>query len=141
MKSLKLVMPSRTSCVHFVELRVAQVGDDAVEAVIADRLDGGFLHPSVEGGPQGLALVLDSEVDEGRGAAESCGAGAGLEVVGAGGAAKGHVEMGVDIDPPGRTYLSVSIDELVGVFARQDVSDGHHLAALDGDVARRCRSR
>jgi len=45
-----------------------------------------------------LAFVLDGEVDERGGASESGGDGAGLEVVGAGGAAERHVEMGVDVD-------------------------------------------
>ena len=38
---------------------------------------------------------LNGEVDDGRGAADGCGVGAGEEVVGGDGAAEGHVEVRV----------------------------------------------
>ena len=86
---------------HFFELGAAEVGDDAVEGVV----DGGFVvglgHPGVEGVAESLTFVLDGEVDERGGAAEGCGDCTGLEIVGAGGAAEGHVEMRVDVDAAG----------------------------------------
>ena len=86
---------------HFFELRAAEIGDDAVEGVV----DGGFVvrfwHPGVERVAESLAFVLDCEIDERGRAAEGCGDRAGLEVVGAGGTAEGHVEVGVNVDAAG----------------------------------------
>src|ERR1022692_4500271 len=49
-------------------------------------------------GPGGL----EGKSDDGAGAAEGRGAGAGEEIVGAGGAAKWHVEVGMAIDAAGQ---------------------------------------
>ncbi len=86
---------------HFLELRVAQLRDDAVEGVIGHGFAFGFFHPGVEGVAQRLAFVLNGEIDQRGGAAEGRGARAGLEIVGAGGAAEGHVQMRVHVDAAG----------------------------------------
>src|SRR5258707_1277265 len=86
---------------HLFELRGAEIGDDAVEGVVGDGFVVGFLHPGIESMAERLAFVLNGEVDEGSGAAESGGDGAGLEIVGAGSTAKGHVKVGVDVDAAG----------------------------------------
>ena len=46
------------------------------------------------------------------GAAEGRGARAGFEIVGAGGAAEGHVEMGVAIDAAGEDVHAGGVDDL-----------------------------
>src|SRR5215472_3465635 len=76
---------------HLFELRGAEIGDDAVEGVVGDGLVMRLFHPGVEGLAERLAFVLDGEVNERSRAAKSCRDGARLEVVRAGGAAKGHV--------------------------------------------------
>ena len=122
---------------HFGQLRVGQVGDDAVKSVIGDGFRRRLLHPGIEGGAQGLALVLDGEVDQRGGAAEGGGASAGFKIVGAGGAAEGHVEMGVDIDPAGEHVLARGVDQARGIFARQAAAQGNHPAVFNGDVGLR----
>ena len=86
---------------HFIELRGAEVGDDAVKGVVGDGFVMGFFHPGIEGLAQSLAFILDSEIDERGRAAKGRGDCAGLEIVGAGGAAERHVEMGVNVDAAG----------------------------------------
>src|SRR5207237_1883463 len=68
---------------HFLELRGAEIGDYAVEGVVRDSFVVSFFHPSVKGLAEGLAFVLDGEVDQRGGAADSGGGGAGLKVVSA----------------------------------------------------------
>jgi len=119
---------------HFLELRRAQVGDDAVESVVSDGFALGFLHPGVEGVAQGLALVLDGEVDERGGAAEGCGGGAGLEVVGTGSAAEGHVEMSVHVDAARKDEEVGGVDDPAGVLGRELCGDGGDLLVGDADV-------
>ncbi len=120
---------------HFFELRAAEVGDDAVEGVV----DGGFVvsfgHPGVEGVAESLAFVLDGEIDERRGAAEGCGDRAGLEIVGAGGAAEGHVEVGVDVDAAGEEEEVGGVDGVGGVFGLQSSRRWRRFCR------RRCRRR
>jgi len=55
-----------------------------------------------------LAFVLDGEIDERGGAAESRGDRAGLEIVGAGGAPKGMSRWVWTSMPPGITKLPVA---------------------------------
>jgi len=106
MKSLKLVTPSRMSWPISSSCAEPRSVDDAVEGVVGDGFVVGFLHPGVEGLAERLAFVLDGEIDERGGAAKGGGNGAGLEIVGAGGAAEGHVQMGVDIDAAGNDEAS-----------------------------------
>ena len=93
--------------VHLGKLSAGNVGDDAVEGVVADGLARGLAHPGVEGLAQLLAFVLNGEVDQRGRSAEGGGARAGFEIVGAGGAAEGHVEMRMHVDAAGE-------DEFVG---------------------------
>ena len=123
---------------HFGELGVGKVGDDAVKSVIGHRFRRRFLHPGVEGGAQRLSFVLNGEVDQGRGAAESGGASAGFKVIGAGSAAKWHIQMGVDVDPAREHVLARRIDQACGIFARQAGAHGNHAATFDRDVSLIC---
>ena len=100
------------SAAHLFKLRRAEVGDDAVEGIVADGFVVSLSHPGVEGLAEGLAFVLDGEIDQGGGAAEGCGAGAGFEIVGAGGAAEGHVEMSVHVDAAGKNVLAGGVRSL-----------------------------
>ena len=93
------------------------------------------MHPGIESGAQGLALVLDGEVDQSGGAAESGGARASFKIVRTGGAAEGHVEMGVDIDSAREHILVFRVENARRVLARQILADGGDLAAGDGDVS------
>jgi hypothetical protein len=119
---------------HFGQLRIGQVGDDAVESVIGYCFRGRLLHPCVEGRAQGLAFVLDGEVDQRGSATEGGGASARFEVVGAGGTSEGHVEVGVDIDPPGENILARGINESVGIFVRQAAAKRDHPAVFNRNI-------
>src|SRR5882724_632268 len=119
---------------HFFKLRGAELGDDAVKGVVGDGLVVGFLHPGVERLAEGLALVLDGEVDEGGGAAESGGDSAGLEIVGAGGAAEGHVEVRVDVDAPRNDKHAGRVKDAPRVLRGKLGGDGSDLFAVDADV-------
>jgi hypothetical protein len=59
---------------------------------------------------------LDSEIDERCGAAEGCGNRTGLEVVGACGAAEGHVKVGVNVDAAGDNKKSRGLNDLACVL-------------------------
>ncbi len=59
--------------------------------------------------------MLHGEVDDGGGAAERGRPSAGLEVIGAGGAAKGHVHVGVGIHAAGDDQLALGIDDAVSL--------------------------
>ena len=86
---------------HFLELRIAQIGDDAMERIVHHGFAFGFLHPGFERLPQRLSLVLDREIHKRGRAAMGRGDSARFEIVGAGGSAKGHVEVGVDVNAAG----------------------------------------
>ncbi len=119
---------------HLLELRGAEIGDDAVEGVVNDGLVVGFLHPGVESLAERLPFVLDGEVDKRGGAAESRRDGAGLEIIGAGGAAEGHVEMGVDINAAGDQQAAGGVDDAAGVFDGKPRGEGADFLAVDADV-------
>src|SRR5262249_12666063 len=106
----------------------------AVEGEVDGGFVVGFLHPGVKGVAEGLAFVLDGEVDQRGGAAKGGGGGAGLEIVGAGSAAEGHVEMGVDVDAAWEQEEIVGIDDLGGVLGRELRGDGGDFFAVDTEV-------
>ena len=108
---------------HLFELRGAEVGDDAVEGVVDDGFVVRLLHPGVKGLAESLPFVLDREIDQRGRAAEGRGNRAGLEIVGAGGAAEGHVQMGVNVDAARDDEQSRSVDHAPGVFGGQLRSD------------------
>ena len=80
-----------------------------------------------------MTAGLEGEVDDGGGAADGCGAGAGEVIVGGRGAAEGHVEVGVDVDAAGHQEEAGGVYEGVagGVNVR---SYGGDLFAFDEDV-------
>src|SRR6267154_50067 len=119
---------------HLFELRRAEIGDDAVEGVVGDGFVVGFLHPGIESMAEGLAFVLNGEVDEGGGASESGGDGAGLEIVGAGSTAKGHVQVGVDVDAAGDDQAAGGVHDTRGVLRGKLRGDGGDFVAVDADV-------
>src|SRR3954447_12277278 len=91
---------------HLVQASIGQIGDDAMECVVAHCLGLCLLHPGVEGGAQRLAFVLDGEIDQRCCAAKCRGPRASLKVVGARGATEWHVEMSMDVDATGHDVLS-----------------------------------
>jgi len=106
-----------------------------MKCVIANRFAGGFLHPGVESGAQTLAFVLDGEVNERCRSTESCSPRAGLEIIGAGSASEGHIEVSVYIDSSRKDIFAGSIDDLSSVLARQALADGGNLSRVDGNIA------
>jgi hypothetical protein len=109
-------------------LRIFEVGDDAVKAVIGHSPRRGFLHPCVQRRAQGLSLVLNGEVDDGGSAAKSCRARSGFEIVGAGGAAEGHVEMSVNVNAAGQDIFVARVENAAGILPRKLFRDRYHLA-------------
>ena len=108
MNSLKLATPSSHHVVHVFEAACAQVGDDHVEAVIDAGPALGFFPPCVERVAHARAAGLDGEIDDAGGAAEGGGAGAGLEIIGRGGAAEGMSRCVWASMPPGMMYMPVA---------------------------------
>src|SRR5205807_5429404 len=119
---------------HFLKLRGTEIGDDAVEGVVGDSFVVGFLHPGVESLAERLTFVLDGEIDQRGGAAESSGDGASLEIVGAGSAAEGHVEMRVDVDAAGNDEAAGGFSDVLSIFCGKLSGDGSNLVARDAHV-------
>ena len=119
---------------HFCQLRIGQVGDDAVEPVIGHCFGRCLLHPGIERSAQGLAFVLDRKVDQGGSSTEGGSAGAGFEIVRAGGASKWHIEVSVHIDAAWEDVLAGGINQAFGIFTRQAAAQGNHPAVFDGDI-------
>ncbi|MNS61084.1 hypothetical protein D3C72_941010 [compost metagenome] len=118
---------------HLVEALVGHVGDDHVEGVVDGGLALGLGVPGVQALEGGAALGLHGEVHHRGGAAEGRGAGAGLEVVGAVGAAEGHVEVGVGVDASRNDQLAGRVDHGVRRHVEVLADEGDALA-LDEDV-------
>jgi len=127
--------------VHFLKLRVGEIGDDAVKRIVGDCPAGSFLHPGVERGPQCLAFVLNGKIDKARGAPEGRGARSSFEIIRAGGASERHIEVGMHVDAAGKNKSSRSVDNRARIFARQAVPEGVDLAFCDGDIAGECVGR
>jgi hypothetical protein len=62
------------------------------------------------------------------------GDGAGLEVVGADGAAEGHVEVSVDVDAAGDDVVALGREGLPGGIGGERGADGGDAAVLDAEV-------
>ena len=101
---------------HFFKLCGAEVGDDAVEGVVGHGLVMRLPHPGIKSLAECLSFILDSEIDEGGGAAKGCGNRARLEVVRAGGAAERHVEVSVHVDATRDDEKSRGINDFAGVL-------------------------
>jgi hypothetical protein len=83
-----------------------------------------------------LTFVLDGKINQRRGPAKRSRARAGLEIVGARGAAKGHIKVGVHVDSAGKDIFAASIDYFSGVLPWKTFSDGGDFSIIDCDVAR-----
>src|SRR4029077_3691499 len=106
---------------------------DAVKGVVRHGLVVRFLHPGIKGLAKSLPFILDSEVDEGGGAPEGGGNRAGLEIVGAGGAAEGHVQVGVNVDAAGDHEKSCGVDDAASVFDGELGGQRGNLVAVDSN--------
>jgi hypothetical protein len=102
-----------------------EVGDGHVEGVVDAGFAGGFGAPDLKRFGEGMAAGLEGEVDDRGGASDGGGAGAGEVVVRGGGAAEGHVEVGVDVDASGENEEVPSVYDLVafGGDVRGDLGD------------------
>ncbi len=122
--------------VHVFQAALAQVGHDHVQSVVDAGFAFGLLPPGIERVAHARAARLDGEIDNAGGAAEGRRAGAGFEIVGAGGAAERHVEVGVAVDAAGQHVHARGVDytcDAVGGNAGADLYDG---LAFDQDVGR-----
>src|ERR1700746_3458032 len=95
-----------------------------MKRVVGHGLAVRLLHPGVEGMPQRLALVLNGKVNQRRRAAESRCARACLEIIGAGGASEGHVQMRVYVNAAGNNETIFGIENLGGVINGEFPTDG-----------------
>ncbi len=98
---------------HLGERRLAHAAQGHVEAVVDGRLALGLPPPRFESGEERLAGLRGGEVDDGGRAAEGCGAGPGLEVVGRGEGARRHVEVRVGVDPARQDEAARGVDRRV----------------------------
>ena len=91
------------------------VGDDEVEGVIDDRLGAGAAVVRLHDLAQRLPAVLRGEGDDGGGAPERGGDGAGVEIVRAQDTGCGHLlDMAVAVDPARQHQLARGVDLVVG---------------------------
>src|SRR5207247_11015329 len=84
--------------IHFLQLRIAQLSNNAMKCIIADCFLRRLLHPRIKSRSQKLSFVLDSEINQRCRSAKCRRSRASLEVVGAGSAADRHVQMGMDMN-------------------------------------------
>ncbi len=120
--------------VHLAFHLIVHVRHDHVEAIVDDGLAFGLLRPRFPRVMQRLTLVLDREIDDGRGPAERRGGRARLEIVGGRRAAERHVEMRVHVDAAGQDVLAVRVDRLVRGHVER-CPDQRDLLVFDEDVA------
>ena len=99
-----------------------------MERVVGHGFAIGLFHPRVEGMAQRLAFVLNREIDQRGRAAEGRGARAGLEIVGAGGAAERHVQMRMHVDAAGNDDAALGVENLGGVVDGKFLADRDDLA-------------
>ena len=118
--------------VHLLQDLVVHLADDHVEAVVGDGVLR-LREPAIETLSQPLAVVLQREVDDRRGAAERGRAGPRLEVVRAEAAAERQLHVRVHVDAAGHHVAPGRVDHAVRVdgHARADRRD---LLVLDHDV-------
>ena len=121
---------------HFFQLRLAKFGNNAMERIVGHGLALGLFHPGVKRMAQGLALVLNGKINQ-CGRAAKCGrARARLEIVGAGGAAKRHIEMRVHVDPPGDDDAARGVEKFGGIFNGEFAGNRGDQAVNDAYIAR-----
>ena len=118
---------------HLGQALVWHVGDDHVERVIDGGLAVGLGVPRVEALDGALALGLNREVDDARGAAPRCRPGAGLEVIGRDGAPEGHIEVRMGVDAAGNDQAVFGVEDGVGVHV-EVFSDEGDFFIFDVDV-------
>src|ERR1035441_6024794 len=120
--------------VHIFQAAGAQIGDDHVEAVIDTGAAFGLFPPGVERGPHARAAGLDGEIHDAGGAAEGGGARSGFEIVGGGGAAEGHVEVGVGVNAAGQDVHAGGVDDGGGGVLGNAGADFLDAFAFDQDI-------
>ena len=128
-------MPCSGSVGELLEpLRLAQVGDRDVEAVVDQRLAVRLRVPALERLGERLALSLDAEVDVAGRAAARRGPLARLEVVDRDRAAERHVEMRVRVDAARQDVLAAARRSSRSAATSRSVADQRDALALDEDV-------
>ena len=120
--------------VHLLQDLVVHLPHDHVEAVVRVRLLR-LLVPAVEPGAQALSVVLEREVDDGRGPAERSRPRPRGEVVRAEAPAEGEVHVGVDVDRAGHHVPAGGVDRPVGLDGHAR-PDRRHLLPVHEDVGR-----
>src|SRR5439155_25045039 len=116
--------------------RIGQISNDAVESVVAGGFCRSLLHPCIKGRAQRLVFVLDGKINQRSSSAKRSRAGAGLKIVGAGGAAEGHIQMRMNVNPAGHNVLALCINDASSILARESLPNGRNLAAADSYVSR-----
>ena len=119
--------------IHRLERIVIDTADDLVEAVVDVAFASSLVMPGGKAILHSLALGLNREVDDGRGAAPRSGPGARLEGVGGVRAAEGQLHVRVAVDAAGNDVLPGGVDDAVccrleagperGIALRDDCRD------------------
>src|SRR5260370_27272868 len=104
---------------HFLQLCVGQVRDDAVKRVVNHSLAISLFHPGVESLMERLAFILNSEVDQGGCSAMCCCHGARFEVIRTLCSTERHVQMCMHIDTAGHHITVGGVDDLASIFRGQ----------------------
>src|SRR5215469_14686661 len=119
--------------VHFVELGVGKIANDAMKSIVTYSFARCFFDPGVKSGSQGLAFVLNGKVDQSRGTTESRCARAGFEIFRTGRAAKRHVQMGMNVNTTRKNISFAGVNNAPCVLLGK-LADRSNLAVTDGDI-------
>src|SRR5262249_37490853 len=120
--------------IHLRELSAGNIGHNAVKRVIANCFVGGLAHPCVKSLPQGLAFVLNGEIDQRRRATEGSGSRSCLKIVGTGRASERHVEMRVHVNASRQHEFADRIQQADGVLSWEFFHDSSDLSVRNGNI-------
>src|SRR5579871_6961745 len=113
--------------VHLRKLSTRNVGHDAVKRVVTHRLVGCLAHPGVKGLAQGLAFILNREIDQRSRASESGGPSTRFEIVSTRSPSKRHVKMRVHIDASRQHESPTRVDQVSRILRWQILPDCRNL--------------
>src|ERR1700746_4103336 len=97
---------------HFLQLRVGQVRDDAVKRIVNHSFTISLFHPGVESLMECLAFILNSEVDQCCCPAMSRCHSARLEVIRTLCSTEWHIQVCMHVDTAGHHITISRVDDL-----------------------------
>ena len=121
---------------HFLQLRVRQIRDDAMKRVVNHSLAIGLFHPGIECLMKSLAFVLNCEVDQRCRTTMRRRYRPRFEVVRALRSTERHIQMCMHIDTARHHITICGVDDVTRIFRRQVFGNCDDSAANYAHVAR-----